>query len=350
MTPEGGTDTQAALDALFAAVAAEPWAHDFFMLLRRVDALRPDAPPTGEAQRPAQEALRLGQPPDMDFAAAALAGLERRPGGPPRLAVRFFGLLGPQGAMPLHFTEYVRERLLHHKDATLAHFLDLFHHRLLTLFYRSWAQAQAVVHLDRPGQDRYGAWLGAISGQTWVAGAPTPGARASQAGLLAGRSRHPEALCKALREYLGVPVALEPNVGHWLSVDRRDRSRLGFAANRAERAQVQAAAVGATACAGSRVWDRQYRFRLQLGPLTHAQYQSFLPGSSAWKALVGWVRLLAGDELNWELQLVLSPAERPPPRVDGSVRLGVTSWLPGGAAELRALRIRPATCFLLKGA
>ena len=144
---------EANLQALLDAVQADPSAFDFYALLRRVDVLRPDAPRTGEALRPRQEALRLGQAPELDFAAAPLQALQPQSGAPPRLTVRFFGLLGPQGPMPLHFTEFVRERLRHHDDATLAHFLDLFHHRMLSLFYRAWAQTQPVVQLDRPDHE-----------------------------------------------------------------------------------------------------------------------------------------------------------------------------------------------------
>ena len=45
-----------------------------------------------------------------------------------------FGLLGPNGPLPLHLTEYVRERLRHHADPTFARFLDLFHHRFALFF------------------------------------------------------------------------------------------------------------------------------------------------------------------------------------------------------------------------
>jgi type VI secretion system protein ImpH len=349
-----------ALDELLAAVQAEPDRFDFFALLRRIDALRPDAPRTGEAQRPRQEALRLGQAPELDFAPAALHALEPRPEGPPRLLVRFFGLLGPQGPMPLHFTEVVRDRQRHHDDATLAHFLDVFHHRLLSLFYRAWAQAQPVVHLDRPASDRFRVWLAAMAGTPAGSGRVPAAAMAYYAGWFTGRSRPPEMLCKVLRSYFGVGAEVEEHVGHWLSVDLADQSRLGYARNRAEHAAVPAAALGRTANAGSRVWDRQNRFRLHLGPLDGGQFLAFLPGGSDWPALLHWVRLAAGRELQWDLQLDLAPAHRPAPRLGRHVRLGLTSWLTrhppatGGAPTETprrqtavGLRLRPQTSFLL---
>jgi type VI secretion system protein ImpH len=343
---------QQALQALLQDVQAQPWAHDYFALLRRIDALRPEAPRTGTTLRPQQEALRYAQPPEMDFAPAPLSGLALRDDLPPRLSVRFFGLLGPQGPLPLHLTEYVRDRQHQHGDSNPAHFLDLFHHRLLALFYRAWAQAQPVVQGDRPQDDRFRAWLAAAAGLPAAAGALPPAALAYHAGLLAGRSRHPEALCKVLRHQFGVPVALQPNQGHWLLIEPEDRSRLGHAGNRAERSLQPAARLGQMANAGHRAWDRQYRFRLRMGPLTLEQYESFLPGGHAWEPLNAWVSLLAGPALRWELELTLTPDARPEPRLGSRPRLGVSTWLgrrDGSArasAGLRALRLRPGTSFL----
>jgi type VI secretion system protein ImpH len=348
-----GADTQQAFDELMAALQHHASAFDFFALMRRVDALRRHQPRTGEALRPRQEALRLGQAPDLDFAPAALQGLQVDGKHPPRLLVRFFGLLGPQGPMPLHFTEFVRDRLHHHGDATLAHFLDLFHHRLLSLFYRAWAQSQPVVHGDRPDTDRYRAWLLACAGAPAHGGALPPAALAFHAGALAGRTRHPEALVKVLRQYFGVAARVEQHVGHWLAIDMSDRSYLGHARNRSERSAQAPARLGQSANAGSRVWDRQYRFRLHLGPLDMSQYCAFLPGGSAWPALQDWVRLLAGRELQWDLELTLTPADKPEARLGRNLRLGVVGWLgsrPGRANDPttapRGLRLRPLTSFL----
>lgn len=341
-----GAATQEAFDALMAELQRDTTAFDFFALMRRVDALRRHQPRTGEALRPRQEALRLGQAAELDFAPAALQALQTGGDLPPRLLVRFFGLLGPQGPMPLHFTEFVRDRLHHHGDATLARFLDLFHHRLLSLFYRAWAQSQPVVQGDRPDSDRYRAWLLACAGAPALGGVLPPAALAFHAGTLAGRSRHPEALAKVLRQYFGVAARVEPHVGHWLNIDKADRSRLGHARNRSEGSERAAPQLGLSANAGSRVWDRQYRFRLHLGPLDMTQYLAFLPGGSAWPALQDWVRLLAGRELQWDLQLTLAGSARPPARLGRNVRLGVLGWLGSKPGQGRSLRLRPLTSFL----
>jgi len=362
LAPEGdarsgrsAADRDAALADLFRALSEAPRAHDFFAVLRHVEALRPDLPRIGAALRPAQEVLRLGQDPELDFAPAALESFSADARPAPRLGVRLFGLLGPQGPMPLHFTEYVRERLRFRGDATLARFLDIFHHRLLALFYRSWAQAQPTVHHDRPGSDRFAAWLGASFGAQDAGRASRAlpeQARLFQAGLLGSRSRHAEGLTKLLRQYFRVPVRIEQHVPQWLVIDDRDRSRLGFSRSRPERRDAVAPQLGVSATSGRRCRDRQYKFRVALGPLTLARYHDFLPGGPAWSRLREWVQHYAGLDLRWDVELTLAAREVPEPRLGRAVRLGVSAWIGRGGAQREKdrndLRLRPDTSFLLR--
>jgi type VI secretion system protein ImpH len=341
------------LSALFDGLQARPRDHDFFAVLRRVEALHPHWPRLGEALRPSQEALRLGQDPELDFAPAALESFEAKASTPPRLGVRFFGLLGPQGPMPLHFTEYVRERLRSRGDATLARFLDVFHHRLLALFYRAWAQAQPAVHRDRPDADRFSAWLGAALGLDDTSNARREVPREAwlfQAGLMGARSRHPEGLAKMLSQYFQVPVRIEQHVPQWLALDTADRSRLGYSRSRAERRSTPAALLGSTACSGSRQRDLQFKFRIVLGPLTLAHYEGFLPGRPAWRALREWVLNYVGLDLTWDVQLVLAQADLPEPRLTRHARLGLTTWMGrrGRDRDRADLRLRPGNTFLLR--
>jgi len=334
------TPTLQELQSLLDTVAREPWAHDFFALLRRIEVLRQQAPRIGQASRPGQEALRLGQEPELDFAPAALARLDQS-GARPRLGVRFFGLLGPQGPMPLHFTEYVRDRARNHADPTLARFLDVFHHRLLSLFYRAWAHTQPVVHRDRPAEDRYAAWLGAAIGldaSTQGRDSLADTAKLNQAGLLGQRSRHPEGLKNLLSHYFGVPVAIRQNVGHWLLLHDAERNHLGTASGRS-----RALRLGTSATIGHKVWDRQYRFRVVLGPLTLAEYLAFLPGTPGWKQLQDWVTLYAGLDKQWDAELCLAGPQVPAPRLGRHLRLGLTSWAGNGrrpARDRSDLRLR----------
>lgn len=318
-------DPHARQARLFDALAAEPWAHDFFAVLRQIESLAPSEPRLGTALRPGAEPIRLGQDPELDFAPAAIMSFKPGAAGRPRLGVRFFGLFGPMGPLPLHLTEYARDRLRNHADPTLARFADVFHHRALLLFYRAWAQAQPAVQADRPADDQYAKWVGALFGQ-----APTPmrgadsvpdTAKRFVAGHLSRATRNPESIAKVLGQYFGVPVRVESWVGHWLALREADRTRLGAPGDR------RSAALGVSAVAGAKVWDRQYKLRLHIGPLTLAQYRGFLPGQASLVALRDWMRQLLGFEMLWDVRLVLRGPEVPALRLDGGARLGHTTWL-----------------------
>lgn len=363
VNPEPNLEPNAArLAALWAQWAKAPWEQHFFQALRELEALHPEAPRWGEALRPGAEPIRLGQDVELDFAPAALSSLERdRPVGPPRLGVRFFGLFGPMGPLPLHLTEFVRERQRHHNDPTLARFADVFHHRALLLFYRAWAQSQPTRQRDRPQEDDYARWVSAFIGlqTTGLATAqrlPEDALRHHLAHLMRG-PRNAEGLEKLLSSHFRVPVKVQSHVGHWLTLRTQDRTRLMPPWEAGHRNRL-----GVDVVAGSRVWDRQYRFRIQLGPLSLAQYEQFLPGSSALLALRDWVRQFVGLSMTWEVQPILRGDEVPalqlrtakaapadttaphalrPPRT----RLGLTTWLgrQGPHPDRGDLRLQPET-------
>ena len=150
---------------LFQALAAAPHAYDFYQALREIECAFPQRPRIGEARRPQDDPVRFGQSPSLAFAPSTLAAfLQSENGSPPRLIQNFFGLLGPNGPLPLHLTEFARDRLRDANDPTSVRFLDVFHHRLISLFYRAWSRAQPTTSLDRSGRDRFGLYIGAIAG------------------------------------------------------------------------------------------------------------------------------------------------------------------------------------------
>jgi len=149
----------------FRRLESEPYAFDFFQALRRLECLNPESPRLGESASPKDDPIRLGQEPSLAFAPSTLAALQPGRGNrPPRLLVHFMGLFGPNGPLPLHLTEYARDRIRNSDDPTFARFLDLFHHRMLSLFYRAWAVAQPTVQMDRPATDRFAGYVGSLIG------------------------------------------------------------------------------------------------------------------------------------------------------------------------------------------
>jgi type VI secretion system protein ImpH len=305
---------------LLDAFAEEPERFDFFAALRLWEAAYPDRPRLGEGRRAGDEPLRLGQPPHLAFPPAQLAGFAPASDGrPPRLAAYLFGLFGPQGPLPLHLTVHARDRLRRHQDSSFGDFCDVFHHRMLAFFYRAWADARPTVEQDRPLQDRFARRLGTLSG---LATPAFMGRHALPdrfvlyaAGLFAMQSRPAEMLARLVAGFFKVPVRVEEFVGAWLEIPPADRARLGTAR------------LGRDAVLGVHRFERGQRFRLELGPLTFAQFRRLLPHGDALRLLQALVHLAVGPELDWDARLVLRREEVPAARLDGGTRLGWTSWL-----------------------
>jgi type VI secretion system protein ImpH len=137
--------------------------------------------------------------------------------------------------------------------------------------------------------------------------------------LLGRQVRNRDGLVALLTSYFRVSVRIEEFVGHWMSLPLREQTRLG--------ANDASAQLGRGTVLGAKVWDRQHKFRIWLGPLNLKQYESFLPGGKAIDRLVAWVRQYFCFEFEWDVRLVLANAEVPGVRLGRFERLGWTTWL-----------------------
>ncbi|CAG9170669.1 hypothetical protein LMG23992_01711 [Cupriavidus laharis] len=298
-----------------------PWKLSFLGLLRHLSARHPDLPPVGWASRPRDEPFRAGQQAALTFAPREIAQLQHLPGG---LKVQLFGLgmLGPNGALPIHLTEIVRERSEAHRDSTTADFLDLFHHRAFTQFYRAWASSQATAGLDRRDDEvfsRYIGWLAGDEGQEITGSHLPPHARLAASAHLVREARNPDGIAATLSHFFGVPVRMDEYVLHWIAIDPAEHSRLGRPG--------APSMMGQGAMLGEMVPDRQNKFRLVIGPLGLQQYLDFTPNGRDMPTLVDWVRAFVGFEFVWEIELQVIPDSVPPAILGSQGRLGWSTWL-----------------------
>ncbi|OZB60517.1 MAG: type VI secretion protein [Lysobacterales bacterium 14-68-21] len=310
--------------ALLAALHAEPERFDFHDAVRRIECAHPDKPRLGESTKPAEDPVRLRHTPSLAFAPRTIDRFEPASGEQPhRLYGLFLGLFGPNAPLPLHLTEYALDRQINARDHTFSAFADVFHHRMMSLFYRAWADAQPTVQYDRPGQDRFGTYVGALVGLA----TPHAGERDAMpdrfkrffAGRLLTQARSPEGLRGLLEDFFRVPVRVLEFVAEWMRLPDESHLRLGQSP--------QVAGLGRTAVLGSAVWEAQQRFRLRIGPLDAAQFHHFLPGGEALQQLVAAVKTYVGEEKAWDVQLVLEREDVPVTRLGQSGRMGLTTWL-----------------------
>jgi len=298
-----------------------PWTLSFLGLLRHLSAQHSRLPPIGQAIRPSDEAFRAGQVAALTFAPREIAEVEQRQG---RLRVQLYGLgmLGPNGALPIHLTEIVRERNEANRDSTTADFLDLFHHRAFTQFYHAWARSQATAGLDRRDDEVFSRYIG------WLAGSETdeiassslpPHARLAASAHQVREARNPDGIEATLSHFFGVPVRLDEYVLHWVAIDPAEYCLLGNPG--------APSVMGQGAMLGEMVPDRQQKFRLTIGPLKLQQYLNFTPNGRDLPTLVEWVRSFVGYEFVWEVELQVIPDSAPTAILGSQERLGWSTWL-----------------------
>ena len=313
-----------AVEQLLEKLEAEPYAFGFFQAMRRLHALDPSLN-LGKSLRPRDDKVRIEQQPDLRFSPSTVRSYEPpdpEEGVAGKLTVNFLGLFGPNGPLPLHITEYALDRL-RVNDPTLVAFLNVFHHRLLSLFYRAWAAHQKSADLDRQAGRRFTDYIGSYFGL----GQPAmqhrdevdDAAKLFFSGRLATPTKNAEGLGAILTEYFGVRVEVEPYVGQWIAVPETDACKLGDSPLTGR--------MGSTIIVGSKVWQVQTKFRLRFGPLKLAELMELLPNKGGFKRLKTWVRNYCGDELFWDVRFVLQAREVPATQLGSGGFLGWTTWI-----------------------
>jgi type VI secretion system protein ImpH len=239
------------------------------------------------------------------------------------MAVNFLGLLGPGGPMPLAMTEYIYGRLHNHKDRTLATFLDIFNHRMISLFYRAWASNQQAVSHDRKDGDRFAVYIGSLFGigdDSFLNRDDLPDvAKLHYSGRLVCQSKNAAGLREILEDYFGITVDLRQFVGQWIDLPQDCVCQLGTSPENAK--------LGSTLVVGHRFWECQQKFRIKFGPMDFSEYRRLLPGRDSVQRLVAWIKNYVGDEFRWELQLILRAAEIPMICLGKMGQLGWSTWL-----------------------
>jgi type VI secretion system protein ImpH len=311
----------------------EGYQFHFFQAVRLLERLYPDRSPVGYFADPAADVACFGADPSSSFPPSDIQEIVPAEGRHERIRmiVAFMGLTGPKGVLPRHYTSCLLQRAWQNDEA-LRTFFDLFNHRCISFFYRSWVQAHPPIAYEQArhqqwGYDHFSQSVLALSGARSQQAANTQDIADETlmyyAGLLGRHPRSSSALTSMLSDYFGVPVAVHQCVGRWVEIPEEDRTRLG--AHRANNG------LGGTMILGTRAWHQQASFRLRVGPLSLDQYCRFLPPGDVLRPLAQLTRLFAGHDRSFEVQLVLKSTDVPPCRLGATgyhaPRLGWSTWL-----------------------
>lgn len=297
-----------------------PYRFDVFDVLRRFERTFPDKPRIGDSATLEQEFLLLGQEPYMEFPASNVAALKHDAHQRYRLLVRFLGMLGPQGALPLSTTEDARH-WSEMRDDAFARFLDILNHRFLQLFFRAWADARPVAQRDRPKADRFAAYVGSPIGL----GSPaiqnrdsiSDYAKLGLSGLMGPKVKSASRIKSMVAFLFEVGVEIEEFVGTWLEIEPGDRMRLGAAGS----------GLGQDTLIGSSSYSVSDKFRIHILVRDLEQFETFLPSGKLCEKLADLIFFYLGDLPLYEVQLTLPKRAVRPVALGSFGQLGWTSWV-----------------------
>ncbi|MFT6916473.1 MAG: type VI secretion system ImpH/TssG family protein [Motiliproteus sp.] len=221
-------------------------------------------------------------------------------------------------------------------------FLDLFNHRLISLFYRCWKKYHPEFQYQAGATDDFSRWLFALMG------APDAQARQASAlcwprllgylGLLSMQARSANTLTAVVSGYFeGIPVEVEEHVPRWAYIPDAQRCRLGLGCS----------VLGDTVSLGARVRDRSGKFLVRLGPLSKSAFVRFLPTGEDHAALRELVIFLMPQQLLFDIELRLAAEAESQPDLSSSFalqagggQLGWSTWLSVNNASERSLILK----------
>ncbi|QEN85245.1 type VI secretion system baseplate subunit TssG [Labrys sp. KNU-23] len=312
--------------------ADEPGGYDLLDFLRRLEHLAPTKPRIGESASSLEAVAKLGQQPHIDFADVNVSRIAASEGGPAEVESRFLGMLGPQGALPLH-TSYEATHWANMRDVAFARFLDIFNNRFQQLFFRAWANARPAVQADRPDENQFLTYLGAMIG----IGTPAMRGRGrlhdfsklTLAGLMAPAVKSASRIEGMLGWLFDAKVEVREFVGVWLPLEEREQAVLAAGS----------CALGVDSIIGRSAYSLKDKFRIRLEVADLDELETFLPDGLHFEPLADAVRFYLGEAFIYDVEFGLAESKTKPAQLGGFGRLGWTCWMgrkgTAGAADDR---------------
>lgn len=308
----------------------ELYQQGFAPLLRYLDANAPLAERIGYSISPKQDFVRFGQTPLLHFYSSAFTNVKfDNNSGDYKLKNSYWGMLGINGPLPSHLTEYAIERNYRLKDNTFTEFLDVFNHRFISLFYRAWADAEPTVSHDREDQDNFKKRLSAISGEsTAISDVFNQNKNIHQylSGLYSQKNRSAKTLGQLLSEYLKLDVSIDEFQGCWYELQKNEQTKLGCLN----------ATLGVDSIIGSKTYQRSFNFSINVGPVSYLEYIRLLNNEHQLRTIVELSQKSVGQEYEFTINILLKAQQTKACQL-GSAKLGINSWCQDKSSHLAQL-------------
>lgn len=270
------------------------------------------------------ESIRFKPDASLAFPVSDIVSIEKKRDLPPRFEITtsFLGLYGSDSPLPDFYTEDIIRA--DPEESYVKDFLDIFHHRILSLFYRCWLKYRYYIQFVSNGKDEFSQRILDLIGigtQGIIENLKISPVRLIRyVGLFLQSEKSACALESILSDYFGgIPVCVHQYVGRWITIEEEDRIALGS----------QNSQLGINTTLGAKVFDCSGKFRISINISKYADYISFLPEGEYFQALVEITKSFLNAPLDFDEELVIPASEVPLLRLSSSegAKLGRTSWL-----------------------
>lgn len=238
-----------------------------------------------------------------------------------KVQVQGFGMLGSNGALPIHITEAIYEKTLHEKDKTFNDFLDIFHHRLITLFYKAWLTSEPAITLDNDNNQKFNDHIAGFAGNHILQETNEQKLfkynQFYYTSLLLNQNMPIDNLQEILRCYFKLPIHIQQNIGEWL--DAKDYTTT-LSSHSPQR-------LGDGLLIGTQYYDITQKFKIIIGPVAVATYLEFLKNGNLANKLNNWVQRYTKQSYHFDVEIIIDRTDITPTNINAGSQLGRTSWL-----------------------
>lgn len=338
---------------LIARLTQHPYEFQFFQAVRILEQAAHDknkndtgfgSEPVALNTPPHKEAIRFHAQEGLSFPSAEVTEIQiqhKHRGTQDHkqwgMTVAFLGLTGPGGVMPYHYTELILKRLKA-KDESLAHFFDLFNHRIISLFYEAGTKYRMPYGYERHRrrEDTRIEYDSFTQSLLSLIGLGTGGltrrlytrdeALVGYAGYFTQQVRSASGLKHMLQQHFELPIHINEFLGQWRELIEDVRTLLPSR----ETPKGRNNQLGRTVIIGQRGWFAQGKFQVIIGPLNREQFDGLAPGTPKLKAIDEIIRLYCGLESDYEFVIRMKKSFVPGQVILNSQAppiLGWNSWV-----------------------
>lgn len=270
----------------------------------------------GKRLSPGEDPVRFRVKPGFAFPASDILSIQNGNANPdPVMTVNFMGLVGPQGVLPHWYNAHAQE-LNQKKDFAFTDFLDLFHHRLLSLFYLAWKKYRLPENYLPDGSDAISQILAGFIGMgDQVQKADPDFTKKTKrrliyfAGIVSRNIPTTETVETIIANATGIPVHVKQFVERMIPIHEQDKTCLGKANSTLKK----------DALCGGKIRDVASFFSVELGPMSWGKYLSFQPRSQNLALVRKLIAFIVGLEYEFDIHLIIKGQEIPSLQLGGGI-------------------------------